>query len=399
MNKINGFRARNTPLNFFRYFEDVNLIKMADQQQQLKHHHHQHQQEQQQETDHEPEQKRVDHEEPNKVITEAKSITNIYYNCLEQIFDFLNFESLLNIAQTCRRLQIAAAAKFADDFDKKRIELYLYRSDDWQSGIYWHPKCIFIVNLKFCLPFLRCFGGKISDLLVDYSGLSPEHCGYIRTVNQYISQYCGDTLKKIVFLGKPEFTIELFQKPFKNVTAATISEASLENQLSTLVNWLPNLRRLKLNEVEILTDDDSMLGVSFPCLEHLSFTIAPDAHLGHLTYNQAVTFLDANRQLHSLKIISYYIMDVGIIKNANDLIRFANEHPLIDDLDMRASILKADNAINIFRELNSLKHFGFLVRNRSEHDRLVNKLDVKWEHNIIPIYGENDVMFYIQLSR
>lgn len=44
--------------------------------------------------------------------------TNIYYDCLERIFDYLDLESLLNLAQTCKRLQIAAAAKFSDAYGK-----------------------------------------------------------------------------------------------------------------------------------------------------------------------------------------------------------------------------------------------------------------------------------------
>lgn len=389
MNKIIGSgRVLFTFLNFLKYFEDAHRLEMADQEQQQQLNHNQ-QQQQQQETDHTSERDR-------DAIPEAKTLTNIYYDCLDQIFDFLNFESLLNVAQTCKRLRIAAAAKFSDEFDKTRIELYLHRPDDWQSGVYWHPKCIYVVNLKFCLPFLRCFGAKISDLLVDYSGTSIEHCGY---VDQYISQYCAETLTNIVFLGKPEFSIELFQKPFKNVTAAAISEASLKNQLSNFVNWLPNLRRLELIEVEILTDDETLIAMSFPHLECLSISIAPEISMGHLTYDQAMHLLNANRQLHCLKIVSFYVMDIGIIKNVNELIQFANEYPLIDDLDMRASIFKADNAIDVFRQLNSLKHFGFLVRDQFEHDRLMNQLDMKWQHYVFPIYGENDMLFYIKLSR
>lgn len=364
---------------------------MADQQEQR----NDYQQHQQQETDSEPARTpaELEFDESSNDEAQEANITSIYYDCLEHIFDYLNFESLLSVAQTCRRLQIAAAAKFRDDFDGKRIELYLYRPNDWQSGIYCLPNCIFIVNLKFCLPFLRCFGAKITELLVDYSGLPLEQCG---RVNQYISEFCADTLTKTVLLGQPVFSIELIQKPFKNVTSVTICEARIENQLSTFVDWLPNLRRLKLNKVELSTDD---VVASFPQLEHLSFTIAPEASMGHLTYNQAVHLLNANRQLHSLKIISYYVMDVGMIKDSNELIRFANEHPLIDDLDMRTSILKADNAISIFRQLNSLKHFGFLVQDQSEHDHLLNNVDEAWQHNAFPIYGDNIVLFYTQLSR
>lgn len=331
-------------------------------------------------------------------IIEAKTITNIYYDCLEQIFDLLDLGSLLNVAQTCRRLQIAAAAKFGDEFSNIRIELYLNRPDDWYPGIYWHPKCIYIVGLKHCLAFLRCFGAKITDLLVDCSGISSEHCGY---VDQYISEYCADTLTNIVFIGKPQFSRELFRKPFKHVTSVTFSEVSLTNQQSHFVNWLPNLRRLELIEVEILANDESLIEMSFPHLEYLSITIAPKRLMGHLTYNQAMNFLNANRHLRSLKIGSFYVMDIGIIKNenANELMQFANQHPLIDDLDMRASVFSADYAIAVFHQWNSLKRFGFFVRDQAEYDRLIKQFDPKWQHFTFPIYGENDTLFYVKISR
>lgn len=55
---------------------------------------------------------------------EVKSITNIYYDCLEQIFDFLDLESLLNVAGTCKRLQIAAAAKLSDEYGGKPVHFH-----------------------------------------------------------------------------------------------------------------------------------------------------------------------------------------------------------------------------------------------------------------------------------
>lgn len=34
---------------------------------------------------------------------EMKSLTNIYYNCLERILEFLDIKDLLSVAQTCKR--------------------------------------------------------------------------------------------------------------------------------------------------------------------------------------------------------------------------------------------------------------------------------------------------------
>lgn len=50
--------------------------------------------------------------ETTDASTEVKSITNIRCDCLKRISDFLDIENLLNLAQTCKQLQIAAAANF-----------------------------------------------------------------------------------------------------------------------------------------------------------------------------------------------------------------------------------------------------------------------------------------------
>lgn len=57
--------------------------------------------------------------------TEEKTITNICYDCLERIFDFSDLKSLLNVADTCKRLQIAAITKFGDKFGKRKFMLDL----------------------------------------------------------------------------------------------------------------------------------------------------------------------------------------------------------------------------------------------------------------------------------
>lgn len=65
--------------------------------------------------------------EEMEATSEVKSLTTIYYDCLERIFDFLDLKSLLNVADTCKRLRIAAVAKFGDDHENvfvSRISLH-----------------------------------------------------------------------------------------------------------------------------------------------------------------------------------------------------------------------------------------------------------------------------------
>lgn len=140
-----------------------------------------------------PEQKsqKLDENEVEPIViafeaeTEAISITNMYYDCLKRIFDFLDLASLLNLAQTCKRLQIAAAAKFSGDHGNKMVWLYPFGSWIQNSPeLYTERTQIEVIGLKFCFPFLRCFGAELLNLslfikLQSYGGYSDGLFGSI----------------------------------------------------------------------------------------------------------------------------------------------------------------------------------------------------------------------------
>lgn len=122
---------------------------------------------------------------------EAKLLTDIYYDCFEKIFDFLEIKDLLNVAQTCKRLQIAAVTKFSQDFTKRAClyhsssnftdklpKLKIYVVENSLSSIH-------AVGLKCILPFLRCFGSKLSELWVYYAGSNNDSQNFY--MNRYIS--------------------------------------------------------------------------------------------------------------------------------------------------------------------------------------------------------------------
>lgn len=141
-------------------------------------------------------QKLVDSEDTAVEVnrTEVKTITNIYYDCLEHIFDRLDFESLLNLADTCKRLRMAAAAKFADEYGKRHIRLHPKLS--YHASAYINDFVIEVTCLKSCFQLLRCFGSKVSQLSVGSYRYDPKKIYYL---HQYISQYCADTLNYIPF--------------------------------------------------------------------------------------------------------------------------------------------------------------------------------------------------------
>lgn len=103
---------------------------------------------------------------------EAKpiSITNINYNRLERIFDLLDLEALLNLAQTCKRLQIAAAAKFSDEHGNKAIVIQRWIHVNRFRII---RDTIRVIGLKFLSSILalfrcqnikiKCMGGRCTS--------------------------------------------------------------------------------------------------------------------------------------------------------------------------------------------------------------------------------------------
>lgn len=192
---------------------------------------------------------------------ELESITNINYDCLERISDFLDLENLLNLADTCKRLQIAAAAKFDNDHGNGKVYLnlmvYVAGIKLRKLGIY---DFIQVEGSRFCFPFLRCFGAKISKLMVDYGG-RHKRVAQNAHLERYIDQYCAVTLMSITFLNKWISSNEFYSKPFKNVTKVEIKTSKAENQLLYLARWFPNLRHLKLEHV---AGNETAVAVSFP---------------------------------------------------------------------------------------------------------------------------------------
>lgn len=364
------------------------------------------------ESDDGPSQKRQKPDENEEV----KSITNICYDCLERIFDFLDLESLLNVAGTCKRLQIAAAAKFSDDYGEKPVHFHPFIKSGitfggMKSGISINYSWIGVNDLKFCFSFIRCFGAKILDLSVHYNGNMNAQSNLF---SQYINQYCALTVSSIEFSGtfvlaprsRPTFPfVENFLKPFKSLNVLKLNIGKLDSQLPSLVYLFRNIHRLELDGVVI---DGTAIEVTFPHLTDLRFTF-DDNNPDYMITENVKKLLHANQQLQSFELTTRFEIitlnmllhmigeNTSILKlklslkhnftdvNAVELNRFIQEHPLVEELFFENYRFTADNAIMFIRQLNSLKKIQFQVENQPECllNGLLDRLDNKWQHTIL----------------
>lgn len=293
------------------------------------------------------------HQKRNNLINvvEVKSITNIHYDCLEHIFDRLDSESFLNLADTCERLRIAAAAKFVDDHSERYVFFYPIRDC---AGLGIRPNAILVFGLKFCFQFLRCFGDKISKLGFFYLTAEDYH------LEQYISKYCADSLTAIQL----DYVVELaFSKPFKHVESVSLNYCKLDKQLTSIVNLFPNMRTLRLG---------------FRPLEQVTMT-------------DLLNFINKNPSITGLHIV---IPDATAV-HARELNRFVDEHPLMIKFGCFNYRFTADDAIKFLRHMKSLKSLRFHVKDQSEADRLINELGNEWNYTASNGVLSDTIIFHI----
>lgn len=335
------------------------------------------------------------------------TLINICYDCLERIFGFLNFESLLNVANTCKRLQIAAVAKFRDDFGQIPIKLFLDNCSSDGSSIFSNSEQIVISDVKLCFPFLRCFGAKITDLYVTF--YHPIKMDLRTKLYRYTNQYCASTLTKITIgVESLEFMSESFQKKFSQIEEVKIVCGDLKDQLPNFLKWFPKLHRLEM----VGCHSKSALDVCFPYLKQLNLYIYGgivfDSNGVKLSaIENSASLLNANSHLQFLQIDFWCIgitlttiLDMisgntSILRlyvfgpfgdaydtSMDELTRFANEHPSIISIRLAKARLRADDAVKFIRQMKSLRIFSFNVRDRSDYVCLIKQLDNEWKHKI-----------------
>lgn len=329
---------------------------------------------------------------------DVEAITHICFELLERIFGHLDLDNLLNVARTCNRLQLAAATKFAHDHGDKVILAestisHLQSKQIETQNLYVHPHQIRIKRGKI-LPFLRCFGAKISTLIVRYA----DNC-----VNAYINRYCADTLVDIEFFNcqRGALSMENVLQPFKQVDCVEFTGTSsiLGKQFSNLANWFPNLRYL---EIDAICIDYNFSAASLHNLTHLSIK---GNERDHFVATHAENFVDkhigsllhANPQLESLELTSCEMsmsklldaisgnksltkltvcneLSMGNRMKSAELTRFAADHMNIVELNFRAYRFEIEQAVNVIHSLNSLRSFRFKLNNLIHYDRLLNQL-------------------------
>lgn len=178
-------------------------------------------------------------------------------DCLSTIFEFLDVNDLVNIAEADERLVLAATQAFSRRHRNKEI---VCNSQNHDTSDRFHEN-------NFASDFLRHFGPFISRLSLTLCGLPGEN-------DKSIQKYC---LKSLVNLKLRYCSVDDFEsmtKPFSKVKQLEIFHSRLGQRLSKINLWFPALERLELRCVEVI--EPKFMEVNFPHLKHLVFIDHPD---------------------------------------------------------------------------------------------------------------------------
>lgn len=226
------------------------------------------------------------------------TITDICDDCLERIFDFLDLQSLLNVAQTCKQLQNAAADTFGYKFGREKFLMcliYKRSNENYIKMIQYNN--VFVYGLRNWAKFLRCFGDKFLRLQITSRCLPTEK---FKLVDRYINQYCANTLTEIKFDSRNESLNDFFQNQFQKVETVCLNSVKLENNLANLPKWFPNLRHLVfLPFYDVSNNTD----VFFPHLEN--FSLVTRFYPEDWTREKIPKLLQTNQHVQNLDICGY----------------------------------------------------------------------------------------------
>lgn len=204
------------------------------------------------------------YEHPLPTDPNSKKITHLDDLCLEKIFEYLNFQSLFNVAIANAVLRSSAARVYKRRFGRYIVYITGNPFETDRRPIFVLHK-LHIDQLKSVLQFLRCFGEQITALEFDAAYYIKKK--YYEHVNEYINMYCSENLVSITFESVPKIAKEHFPKPFVSVQNVTVKKGSVGRYLPLFDQWFPNMRQLKLIHVNMF--QNRLVDLHFQHLERL----------------------------------------------------------------------------------------------------------------------------------
>lgn len=298
-------------------------------------------------------------------------LTDLDFDCLEYVLEYLELQDLLNVADSTRRLRKAAELVFGAKYSDKLV-IFHKIEDSLDETFSTTDETIDIKNLKIGLKLLRCFGCKVfkvmfekqsSNFKMDIDKLSQTD----RKLCNAINDYCAESLKEIcirptcireTFSLYRSHIIECFEKPFKNVTTLDFMNYNFAEECD-LNKIFPNLKQIRIRSLcESNVSFYSTNTKHFPNLKTLQILVINSEQDAVFNNESMVSFLELNPQLKELVIADPKLstsLNTNFIQSAVDSLQ--NIENLLLNIKHITSIDDDENII----QMKNVKTFGIVL--------------------------------------
>lgn len=328
--------------------------------------------------------------------------------CLEKIFMGLDIVSIISVAVANEFLRTAARVAFKKKFRMIDVQMNndCYKPKHIELYENYHGTKLFLHGLRACLQFLRCISTSVNNVCIrfDNNAWSDKAFEHIR---EYFDTYCPHSSVTINFMDSTKkIPVNFFEKPFPNVRAVEICGCYFGHQIPLFAHCFPNLRSLSLSRIYTLTNVES----PFQHLETLSFEVTDGESecLGFLRSGlfrmcpqlNSLSFFVPDGSPISLNTMSCILHDCPSIRKLKvkmihcsayvklaHIQQFLDEQPLLEELDLFGYIFTVGAAIQMVRELKTMKTFGLATNTRYAYGCILSLLNRKWRPWFRVLYG------------
>lgn len=270
-------------------------------------------------------------------------LIDVNFDCQVEIFSHLEYEDLLNIADSNKDLRRVVGSVVQRKYKINHIAIKVCTKIDREFTSYSinDHDC----TLKLILQIIRCFGNMFDEvkLAIHNSFFATEPVNQKRDINRiitYVNLFCAESLSKL-FIGfyarVGRLTVfDCFEKPFINIESISFFSLHLKSvQALALKTFGPHIRRLLLRNVTF--ENTECTEVQFPYLEQIAFEYMSrndlsrasfsSQHLKSLTlrnFDFSIDILKTNCGLECLEYLEVEIPSCHINKFEAKLIHFKN---------------------------------------------------------------------------
>ncbi|XP_055307736.1 uncharacterized protein LOC129572435 [Sitodiplosis mosellana] len=243
-------------------------------------------------------------------LLEPLNLTTIDDDCKTLIFDFFEWEDLLSLADTSKKLYAAACGVYRRKYGKGRLHII----SEIQRGSFVQPD-VDVDDRGKALKLLRNFGHLVSHLFFSTYKGRYEPVEFVFLIENYLAEYCSKTLKHLELTHPPMILFKEIRNPFINIENIDLHGYQAPICEFPFSSVFPNLNLL---QIWFSCFSEEFTPICIPQMKKLSLFGGRIHQRSELNVNRATNFeeneikemLRLNPQLEELKLNLYSIKDI-----------------------------------------------------------------------------------------